>query len=54
MRGTPAYLQTIQSDQPLQTNIIEGILTRETALCAEVHFVLQQKLRESRNHFALL
>jgi AAA+ ATPase superfamily predicted ATPase len=52
--GTPAYLQTIQSDQSLQMNIIEGILTRGSALYDEVRFVLQQELREPRNYFAVL
>ena len=52
--GTPAYLQTIQPDQSLQTNIIEGILTRGSALYDEVRFVLQQELREPRNYFAVL
>ena len=52
--GPPAYLQTIQPDQSLQTNIIDGILTRGSALYDEVRFVLQQELREPRNYFAVL
>ena len=52
--GTPAYLQTIQPDQSLQTNILDGILTRGAALYDEVRFVLQQELREPRNYFAVL
>lgn len=52
--GTPAYLQTIQSERSLKTNILDGILTRGSALYDEVRFVLQQELREPRNYFAVL
>lgn len=52
--GTPAYLQTIQSEQSLQTNILDGILTRGSVLYDEVRFILQQELREPRNYFAVL
>ncbi len=52
--GTPAYLHTIQSQQSLQDNILDGILTRGSFLYDEVRFVLQQELREPRNYFAIL
>lgn len=52
--GTPAYLQTIQPEQSMKTNILDGILTRGAALYDEVRFVLQQELREPRNYFAVL
>lgn len=52
--GTPAYLQTINLDVPLETNILEGILTRGSVLYDEVRFVLQQELREPRNYFAVM
>jgi hypothetical protein len=52
--GTPAYLQTIQPDISLETNILEGILERGSLLYDEVRFVLQQELREPRNYFAVL
>ena len=52
--GTPAYLQTIQPERSLQSNILDGILTRRAALYDEVRFVLQQELREPRNYFAVL
>jgi uncharacterized protein len=52
--GTPAYLQTVQLDQSLKNNIVDGILTRGSALYDEVRFVLQQELREPRNYFAVL
>jgi AAA+ ATPase superfamily predicted ATPase len=52
--GTPAYLHTIQSQQPLKDNILDGILTRGSFLYDEVRFVLQQELREPRNYFAIL
>ncbi|HLF72839.1 MAG TPA: DUF234 domain-containing protein [Anaerolineales bacterium] len=52
--GTPAYLQTIQPEQSLKSNILEGILTRGSVLYDEVRFVLQQELREPRNYFAVL
>jgi AAA+ ATPase superfamily predicted ATPase len=52
--GTPAYLQTIQPEQPLEANILEGILERGSMLYDEVRFVLQQELREPRNYFAVL
>lgn len=52
--GTPAYLHTIQSQQSLKENILDGILTRGSFLYDEVRFVLQQELREPRNYFAIL
>jgi AAA+ ATPase superfamily predicted ATPase len=52
--GTPAYLHTIQSQQSLNENIVDGILTRGSFLYDEVRFVLQQELREPRNYFAIL
>ncbi len=52
--GTPAYLHTIQSQQSLYGNILEGIITRGSFLYDEVRFVLQQELREPRNYFAIL
>jgi len=52
--GTPAYLHTIQPEQTLQENILEGVLTRGSFLYDEVRFVLQQELREPRNYFAIL
>ncbi|MEJ5202119.1 MAG: ATP-binding protein [Anaerolineales bacterium] len=52
--GTPAYLHTIQPQQPLNKNILEGILSRGSFLYDEVRFVLQQELREPRNYFAIL
>jgi len=52
--GTPAYLQTIQPEQSLETNILDGILTRGAVLYDEVRFILQQELREPRNYFAVL
>lgn len=52
--GTPAYLQTIQPERSLETNILDGILTRGAALYDEVRFILQQELREPRNYFAVL
>ena len=52
--GTPAYLQTIQPELPLEDNILDGILERGSILYDEVRFVLQQELREPRNYFAVL
>ena len=52
--GTPAYLQTIQSERSLESNILEGILERGSLLYDEVRFLLQQELREPRNYFAVL
>lgn len=52
--GTPAYLHTIQSNQTLRQNILDGVLTRGSFLYDEVRFVLQQELREPRNYFAIL
>ena len=52
--GTPAYLHTIQPEQTLKENILEGVLTRGSFLFDEVRFVLQQELREPRNYFAIL
>jgi AAA+ ATPase superfamily predicted ATPase len=52
--GTPAYLQTLQSQLHLKENILDGILSRGSFLYDEVRFVLQQELREPRNYFAIL
>lgn len=52
--GTPAYLQTIDAQIPLAQNVLEGILSRGSFLYDEVHFVLQQELREPKNYFAIL
>ena len=52
--GTPAYLQTLQPQQSLKENILDGILSRGSFLYDEVRFVLQQELREPRNYFAIL
>lgn len=52
--GTPAYLQTIDSQKSLKENIQDNILTRGSYLYDEVHFLLQQELREPRNYFSIL
>jgi len=52
--GTPAYLLTIQPQQTLEVNILDGILSRGSFLYDEVRFILQQELREPRNYFAIL
>ena len=52
--GTPAYLHTLQAQQSLKENILDGILSRGSFLYDEVRFVLQQELREPRNYFAIL
>jgi len=52
--GTPAYLQTIQPEQSLEANVLDGILERGSLLYDEVRFILQQELREPRNYFAVL
>ena len=52
--GTPAYLHTIQPQETLNENILDGILSRGSFLFDEVRFVLQQELREPRNYFAIL
>jgi AAA+ ATPase superfamily predicted ATPase len=52
--GTPAYLNTLQSQKTLRENILDGILSRGSFLYDEVRFVLQQELREPRNYFAIL
>ena len=52
--GTPAYLHTLQPQQTLKENILDGILSRGSFLYDEVRFLLQQELREPRNYFAIL
>lgn len=52
--GTPAYLRVINPNQSLAANIEQNILTRGAFLYDEVHFILQQELREPRNYFAVL
>jgi AAA+ ATPase superfamily predicted ATPase len=52
--GTPAYLHTLLSQLSLKENILDGILSRGSFLYDEVHYILQQGLREPRNYFAIL
>ena len=52
--GIPAYLRTIAPTHDLLANVGQAVLARGTFLYDEVRFLLQQKLREPRNYFAVL
>jgi hypothetical protein len=52
--GTPYYLQTIDPDQPLGTNIQQAILSDRGLLHAEPEFLLRTELRQPNTYFSVL
>jgi Predicted ATPase (AAA+ superfamily) len=52
--GTPYYLQTIDPDQPLGTNIQQGILSERGLLYSEPEFLLRIELRQPNTYFSIL
>jgi hypothetical protein len=52
--GTPAYLHVISEHSSLEENILNSVLRRGSFLYDEVHFILQQEIREPRQYFAIL
>ena len=52
--GTPYYLQTIDADQPLGTNVQQGILSDRGLLYSEPEFLLRTELRQPNTYFSIL
>ena len=52
--GTPYYLQTIDSDQPLGTNVQQAILSERGLLYSEPEFLLRIELRQPNTYFSIL
>ncbi|WP_254838036.1 ATP-binding protein [Natronomonas marina] len=52
--GTPYYLQTIDSDQPLGTNVQQTILSERGLLYSEPEFLLRTELRQPNTYFSIL
>ena len=52
--GTPGYLHAIDKHSSLEENILNSVLRRGSFLYDEVHFILQQEIREPRHYFAIL
>jgi len=52
--GTPYYLQTINPDQPLGTNVQQAILSERGLLYSEPEFLLRTELRQPNTYFSIL
>jgi AAA+ ATPase superfamily predicted ATPase len=52
--GTPGYLQTLSTSNPLGQVIQDQVLARGAFLYDEARFLLQQELRQPRSYFAVL
>jgi AAA+ ATPase superfamily predicted ATPase len=52
--GTPYYLQTVDPDQPLGTNVQQGILSERGLLYSEPEFLLRTELRQPNTYFSIL
>ena len=52
--GTPYYLQTIDPDQPLGTNVQQAILSERGLLYSEPEFLLRTELRQPNTYFSIL
>lgn len=52
--GTPYYLQTIDSDQPLGVNVQQTILSERGLLYSEPEFLLRTELRQPNTYFSIL
>lgn len=52
--GTPHYLQTIDPDQPLATNVQQSILSERGLLYTEPEFLLRTELRQPNTYFSIL
>ncbi|AXR79832.1 AAA+ superfamily ATPase fused to HTH and RecB nuclease domains (plasmid) [Natrarchaeobaculum sulfurireducens] len=52
--GTPYYLQTIDPDQPLATNVQDSILSQRGLLYSEPEFLLRTELRQPNTYFSIL
>jgi AAA+ ATPase superfamily predicted ATPase len=52
--GTPYYLQTLDPDQALGTNVQQGILSERGLLYSEPEFLLRTELRQPNTYFSIL
>ena len=52
--GTPYYLQTIDAEQPLATNVQRSILSERGLLYSEPEFLLRTELRQPNTYFSIL
>jgi AAA+ ATPase superfamily predicted ATPase len=52
--GTPYCLRTINPDQPLGTNVQQGILSERGLLYSEPEFLLRTELRQPNTYFSIL
>ena len=52
--GTPYYLQTIDPDRQLGTNVQESILSERGLLYSEPEFLLRTELRQPNTYFSIL
>ena len=52
--GTPYYLQTIDPDQSLGTNVQQEILSERGLLYSEPEFLLRTELRQPNTYFSIL
>jgi len=52
--GTPYYLQTIEPDQPLGTNVQQTVLSERGLLYSEPEFLLRTELRQPNTYFSIL
>lgn len=52
--GTPYYLQTIDPNQSLGTNVQQGILSERGLLYSEPDFLLRTELRQPNTYFSIL
>jgi hypothetical protein len=52
--GTPYYLQTIDPDQPLGTNVQQAIVSERGLLYSEPEFLLRTELRQPNTYFSNL
>jgi AAA+ ATPase superfamily predicted ATPase len=52
--GTPYYLQTIDPEQPLGTNVQQSILSERGLLYSEPEFLLRTELRQPNTYFGIL
>jgi len=52
--GTPHYLQTIDPDQELGTNVQQAILSERGLLYSEPEFLLRTELRQPNTYFSIL
>ncbi|QHS16268.1 ATP-binding protein [haloarchaeon 3A1-DGR] len=52
--GTPYYLQTVDSEQQLGTNVQQAILSERGLLYSEPEFLLRTELRQPNTYFSIL